>query len=108
MPWDHLSDEMEIVGYIFAALAVAAFWFGLHTSYTTWGGVKGQIPILLFPLQPAVLLMISAGLLAKHIAWIQALPGWAMVIFPIMIVANGWLLLVVGRLGQRHEATGNN
>lgn len=99
---------MEVVGYIFAVLAMAAFFHGLRTSYTTWGGVKGQIPILLFPLQPMTLMAISAGLLAKHVAWIEAMPGWSMWVFPIMMVANGWLLIVVGKMGYRHEATANN
>ncbi len=92
---------MEIIGYIFAALAILAFCYGPHTSYITWGGVKGQIPILLYPLHPAVCLMVDAGILSKRVAWIKALPNWSLLVFPVMMVANGCLLVIVGKWSQR-------
>ncbi|MDB6080530.1 MAG: hypothetical protein JWO82_4277 [Akkermansiaceae bacterium] len=56
----------------------------------------------------AIPLAISAGLLAKHVAWIEATPGWSMLFFPIIMVVNGWLLRVIGKMGYLHEATANS
>ena len=94
---------MVAIGCIF--LVVAALWLALklYVSFDTEGGAIGMVPILDGAIAPPIAAWIGLHLIQKGSGW-PGWPWWGFVLgWLATVVATGWLLLRVGRFGERYH-----
>ena len=84
--------------------AVATVWW-LRTSYKTFGGALGQIPVLAGGIQASLLATIGLILLGKQIELVNWSWWYYGFFFIFIMVVESYAIIRVGALGEKRKTS---
>lgn len=96
--------EMILLIAVFSLVlaAVATVWW-LRTSYETFGGARGQIPVLAGGVQASLLATIGLILLGKQIELVNWSWWYYGFFFIFIMVVETYAIIKVGALGEKRK-----